>query len=282
MGFKLRNQLLFFEKLQLAKTSLHASRYWPALITISLSFFVMTLPAEAQHTITDNGDFVLELKEATRESDQWIAEEVKERKENFQSILDGLNEALSLNHTVRVAFISWPDEQPNAAYLPSEKAITIGYGMIPKIMELMGDEDDWGDTDPILVNVEHTMLHEIAHALIHVNDINLPQHVNEERASDQLAFYVMSMLYEDRLEDLFAVAEAYVWREEKERTIQSEHLPNEERGIDYLCWIVGREPDFEEMFTEEEADILMGRNCTAEYTQLEETWNARLSPAMKR
>ena len=150
--------------------------------------------------------------------------------------------------------------------------IIIGYSLLLKLKEIFGEDDDaWYS------NVEQTLLHEMGHALIAVNNIPLypGDGENEEVVADQLAFFIMSDFY-DSENDLEPVVEHYRLRNE-EVSSASGHIPDRRRADNYLCWIVGKNPALADRL----GDRLQSRDCNSEYSNLRDAWHDRLAPSWK-
>ena len=230
--------------------------------------------------IYDQGDFILDIRQAENESDAYIQSELNDRSQFLIDLLDDVNSEIGLNQNVQVIFGTWPDigTPPNAMYDAELKAIYIGYGLITEMIglfdeELLQDEE----TDHVFANVKHTVLHEIGHALIDVNGIPTFEDENSEVLADQLAFIIFSELNENP-DELASVVYHYLSRDNNS-SIESQHLPDFERGLDYLCWMTGWNPDI--LTAEIREEMLGDRYCEEEYEELVFSWEDRLGPSFK-
>ena len=102
----------------------------------------------------------------------------------------------------------------------------------------MSEDLEDEEVDEVFMKVIHTMLHEIGHALIDVNGIDI-QGVNEG-SKFRPTGVSDSVSISESVDELAAVAAAYIIRSEEENvlTVQREHLPDMERGMDYLSGLL--------------------------------------------
>ncbi|MFK7843891.1 MAG: DUF4344 domain-containing metallopeptidase [Rhodothermales bacterium] len=235
----------------------------------------------AQQRIQDRGDFILDIRDAENEDDRYIQRELVSRKVALERLLNNLNDDFNLSFNVNVIFGTWPDNSmpANAVYDSELKSIYIGYGLITSLVELFDDEDLLDDEiDHVFENVKQTVLHEIGHALMNVNNIPIYGDENAEVLADQFYFFVMSEL-NGNSEELYSVVLHYVSRdrESKATDVVSEHIPDYERGLDYLCWMVGSDTNL--LSQAEQQEVLGYRDCKSEYDNLVDAWDDRLEPS---
>lgn len=233
--------------------------------------------ASAQE-ILDQGDFELDILDGANDKQSSVARILIENGE-LEAMLDDLNTEINLQQDVSITFASWSkidsmvthdlaNLEPNAFYdRGASENIFISYELIVKVVNLFG-----GDANAWHPNVIQTVLHEIGHALIDVNEIPPPPEGDSEIVADQLAFFIMSEFYEDTAA-LDLVAEHYESRagSSNELAAASEHLSDDQRAKAYLCWINGR---IQELADEP-------GECRSQYEVLVDDWDDRLAPSWK-
>jgi len=218
----------------------------------------------AQYQIADRGDFYLNIEPGQPGLEQQISSILRETPALHELIYD-INGEINLTRNVTVSFKTWPAElSPNAIWAPGDSQITIGYSLISNFISVVGNEfHNWY---PL---VEQTVLHEIGHALIDVNDIPKYAGENEEAQADALAFFILSEFYDEE-STLSSVAHYYQSRKRSGGTIQvSEHLLDGDRADMYLCWIEGKIQWLNEI----------GGQCRYHYENLVRHWEDRLGPS---
>ena len=262
-------------------------------LPILLLFIVSDLAVKlswAQNIIVDNGDFSLQIKNPESEGDRSVASRIIEKEDLYQETIEILNVIFRLNADIKVTFETWSDQntQPNAAYYPDVREIVIGYGLLSKMTEMFDGTGMGNDAfDPLTINATHTLLHEVGHALFHVNNMSFGA-AEEENRADQLAFILMSALADgakggDMEVDQTLIPVLYIarhdpseWNDNKQAS-ESIHVPDRERGIDYLCWMIGKDP---ELLTKDPSlkEYVGNRACRAEYESLSADWDNLLAP----
>ena len=181
----------------------------------------------------------------------------------------------NLRQPVSIVFSTWPEidiwaEADLAGRAPGAlfdrngtDDIYLSYEFMAKMLELLdGDENAW------YTNVINVVLHEVGHALIHINDIAAPQGgADPERDADEVAFFIFSTFYgtENKLDQ---VAEIF-WRNADEAYYEdNDHIPDRDRAERFECWIDG---SFEGG----------SWDCESQFHELMDAWDEYLAPSWK-
>jgi hypothetical protein len=238
---------------------------------------LLLLPnAAAQGVIEDSGDFSLYFLPAFDEPAASVADYLAgPGSVVLEQVVDDLNAEFNLAEPVIIVFATWAkinelaredvaDRAPGAFFdRNGSDNIYVSYEFMAKILDIFeGDSDAW------YPNVINVVLHEVGHALIHVNNVDAPRGgADAERDADEVAFFVLSEFYEAE-DEMRKVADHFWHMADKELNEQSEHFPTVRRADRYQCWIEGllREGTIE---------------CRLQYRQLIDTWDERLAPSWK-
>jgi hypothetical protein len=250
-------------------------------IVAASCFLARVSPAQdAGEPIPDLGDFRLVFKDATSEKDWEMRAFLMSEQGSLDVLVQDINEDVKLLRDVTITF--GPGGPGDASY--ENGVVSISYAFVYETIDLFrrnqdfNDEDYWNEVEwKVLPVVDETVLHEIGHALIDVNQI--PKWgENEEVVADQLAFFIVSDFY-DSAEDLIAVAAHYQYRHNEADDAagySSEHPPDIERHNNYLCWIYGSNPERYAMFGQRLG--ARAQTCRDEYYSVLDDWDERLEP----
>ena len=236
------------------------------------------VPDARAQEIDDYGDFELLLLPA--ESQDSVTIDVAGAlggggRSGLEQVIDDLNMEFNLAEPVPIVFATWSDiddmavanladRQPGALFdRNGTDAIYISYEFLAKILHTFeGDPDAW------YLNVINVLLHEVGHALIHINRIPAPENgADPERDADEVAFFVMAAFYEAEGQ-LHTVAEHYRRIADAALYEGYDHLPDENRAQRYACWVWGSSDQG-------------SPECVDLYLDLMETWDELLAPTWK-
>jgi len=249
--------------------------------------------ATSAQEIADRGDFILDFQPGSSAVELEIRTYLM-RDGGLDLLIQDVNDEINLLQDVLITFAPGPviaallnleaHDTTLAAY--KDGRIYVSYAHVVETMELFARFDDFdgsGDqfAERILPNVGETLLHEIGHALIHVNRIAMLPGEDEEVVADQLAFFIVSDFY-DAAEDLIPVVNQYRYRQQETENVaaaSSPHPPDAARARNYLCWIYGYDPERFGFLTRAIASGV--ETCEDEYYDLWEAWVERLDPSWK-
>jgi len=263
------------------------------LLTMASVTYQDTCAQQPQETADWGGEFTVKLVPVPEGNydESAVEQSLGYSLTDLESLLGEINDVIKLSQNVPIYFMHLPNGNAIASYTRGgTEEIFISYAFIVKIVERFSQNDDF-DYDEyypefkrkIFPNVIHVLLHEIGHALIDVNDMPTFE-VQEEVLADQLAFFIMSQLFDCEENDseeedcqVELVADHYLYRlDDSPRgsasTGQGEHPNATERARDYLCWMHGRWM-FDELSSVAEFD-----DCKSEYDELMSDWDERLAP----
>ncbi len=131
----------------------------------------------------------------------------------------------------------------------------------------------------------HTLFHELAHALIHINDV--PIVGKEEDAADGLASVLLIEFFEDGSQIALSAADLFGLESEDKREFENddfmdEHSLDIQRFYTTLCHIYGSDPEtYNEIpdmaeFSQDRTDL-----CIQEYSDISRNWLKLLAPFIK-
>lgn len=132
--------------------------------------------------------------------------------------------------------------------------------------------------------VFHTLLHELAHAMIEV--YNLPV-VGKEDAADSLATYIVSEYFENGQEIAISAADLFDFERQlsddlTESNYWDEHSLDAQRFYSIMYHVYGWNLDkYADLLTALEVDADRQSMCIDEYDKLESSWKQILSPWLK-
>ncbi|HVL90878.1 MAG TPA: DUF4344 domain-containing metallopeptidase [Actinomycetota bacterium] len=196
-------------------------------------------PAE---TVEDKGDFTVAF---ATPKDSAFADYPDLLREFAEESAGAVNEILALPQDIPLTFDEIGEE--NAYYDPEEEAITFGYEYVaalvdlaPKLRETEDEQDQF-----IYANVENVMLHELAHALVHI--LELPVLGKEEDAADGLATLIQIEAFEEGTAYAIDVADGWGAVAENPGSLDDsafadEHSLNAQRFYATVCWVAGSSP----------------------------------------
>jgi hypothetical protein len=133
--------------------------------------------------------------------------------------------------------------------------------------------------------VTHTILHELAHALINIYD--LPIVVKEEDAADALATLLLIELFEDGQEIAITAADIFKLesndiKDFEEADFWDEHSLDIQRYYNTLCLIYGSAPKkYSELLEDADFSDEKAEQCIDDYQQLYFSWATLLKPHLK-
>lgn len=133
--------------------------------------------------------------------------------------------------------------------------------------------------------VQHTLFHELAHALIAMYD--LPIVGKEEDAADNLATVLLIEYLDDGAEVAISAADLFDLEGEEvqelgEADFWDEHSLDAQRYYTTMCHVYGSDPQkYKEVKTEAGFDKERAETCSDDYTLVRENWFKLLKPIMK-
>lgn len=246
-----------------------------------------SLSAQAQPVIEDNGAFILNFKEAAAK-DEAIRDRILIDEYKYETIVHFLNSLFVLDRDINIQFESWTKEEEreaNASYYDKTGEIVMEYGLLSQMATIF-DGSSFENAEPVYLNTAHTLFHEVGHALLNTYHIPFTQS-NKEKLADELAFFLLKA-YESEDAALEVIPFLYLVRSEVERGVEYEyvennvHVPDADRAMNYMCWMIGATPALKEDPRFESAINNLGdRNCEFEFEGLKMSWNTKLSPFVK-
>jgi len=234
------------------------------------------------------GRFTIEFNSGANEEEQAI-QDILIRDERLFELLAEIDDAIYLADGVQIIFAPWPDIaryagwdvdiEPNAAH--KDGVILISYGLIVDVINRFrkngnfDDDNGFAEFDQkILPNIVETLLHEVGHALIYVNEMPTFD-VGEEIIADQLAFFIMSELYEEEVLEPIIQNYTYIAAEQGAGMVSEDnslHPGAGERAENLMCWIVGKWSFNDELESSEGLE-----ECEYLYAKLMDEWHGRLA-----
>ncbi len=221
-------------------------------------------------------------------NDEYEAQVVNDLKlAELDSILDEfVNSSFEMNKRLRLIFGG--DDGP--LYDSEENLIVIPYAFVVETKERFAavtssDDSDISVEDATVDSILHTVFHELAHALIFMNEI--PVVAKQEDAADSLATILLIDHFEDGQEIALSAAELFGLESLdvdtfEEQDLSDEHSLDEQRYYQTLCYIYGSDPgNYESIldvanFTDERAEL-----CEDEYINASRSWEKLLAPILK-
>lgn len=238
------------------------------------------VPVVARAQIEDRGDFSYQLADPLNAEEAAFADYFAQS-DVLDTLISDLNGEIRLQQDVTVTFR--PGSADSVYYWRGEIFVT--YGFIADLVRLFtqhGDFDTeqyWAEFESKIVPVVvETVLHEVGHALLDVNEIPKYAGENEEILADQLAFFVVSEFY-DEPGAFVPVMDHYGYRsnETQPSAAATEHPSDLDRARNYMCWIYGHDPA---LLDEEWARQYLGERldgCSNEYQEMVGRWDDRLA-----
>lgn len=195
----------------------------------------------------------------------------------LDTIAARLNDSLALPRDVTLA--TGHCDQPNASYNPRRHRVLLCYELFEELAERF--EGLEGAEYLVSGTVVFALMHELAHALIHVLD--LPATGREEDAADQLA--TLLLLDQGPAGDTLAFGAVGWFATTAEASplddlaFSADHGLDLQRAYNILCWIYGRDPDaYPELHAEELLPEHRRDRCDGEYRRLAASWRRLLAP----
>jgi hypothetical protein len=170
-------------------------------------------------------------------------------------------------------------DEPNAAYHPETRRVTLCYEFFRLLADRFGAEG--GGEYLVTGTVVFALMHELGHALIDV--LKLPVTGREEDAVDQLA--TILMLQQGAPGDSLAFG-AVGWfatnaksRKVDDLAFADDHGLDRQRVYNIVCWIYARDPGrYPEILSGGWLPEHRREKCPAEYRRLGESWRRILAP----
>lgn len=229
----------------------------------------------------------LVFEPASNDRDQRMLETLQQEGE-LETLIGHINEDLAFGEGVQIVFR--PGDKNQAFYDEDSRTIVVSYGFCWYIVDVFTRngmlEPEWTREDfdkLILPVIDETILHETAHALVHVNQLRPSG--DKETAADKLVVFIIYDFY-DAAENALPTSLHYrLLAEESGGSERSdylaEHPPTLQRHDDFVCWIYGSDPQkfaglLEDLEVERDPD-----DCVAAFQQLHEEWS-RLLAAYRR
>ena len=216
----------------------------------------------------------------------------------FTGLVKGLNAHLRLPRDLPIRFADCSAEQEDqGAYYDEEtRAILVCWSEVREmadgfVRDAKADHEDPKEAEASLVGATlFTVLHEIAHALVHVLD--LPITGREEDAADQLATWLLvsdadhagadmaidgalSFLHDAGAED----------KDGEDPATWDEHSLSEQRFYNIVCWVYGSQPDaFGDLLESKDGPLPDDRAevCPDEWKKLASAWPRLLEDHLRR
>ncbi|HPY42528.1 MAG TPA: DUF4344 domain-containing metallopeptidase, partial [Thiolinea sp.] len=139
--------------------------------------------------------------------------------------------------------------------------------------------------DAMLDAVQHTLFHELAHALIAMYD--LPIVGKEEDAADNLATVLLIEYLDDGAEVAISAADLFDLegedvKELSEADFWDEHSLDTQRYYTTMCHIYGSDPKkYKDVKVDAGFDKERAETCSDDYELVRENWFKLLKPIMK-
>jgi len=224
--------------------------------------------------------------EAARDDDEAWARDLLRESEVVDGAVEALNRLIRLSRDLTVRF----GAEDGPLYDPDLGEIWFPYAFVLEVAdrfsaEFTGEDETERVAEATLDAVEHTLYHEVGHALI--DRFRLPATGREEDAVDTLAALMIIALYENGA-DIAANAAILFGLESEDRTeidedsLMGEHSLDAQRYYAIACLIYGSDPaanadiaeDLE--MSEERADL-----CVIDFERQREAWRRLLAPHLK-
>lgn len=215
-------------------------------------------------------------------SPEYVDTEAALRNERFlESIAAALDEYFALPRPARISTAECGEA--NAFYDPAERRVLFCYELLGELAGLMAREP--GADDLLSGAIGFILFHEIGHALIH--GLRLPVVGREEDAADQFA----ALAFLESPEDAEQIAGALIWLASHARgnrrftlaELADQHALSEQRLLNTLCWMYGRDPfGFVDLVASGALPPERAARCGVEYEQLRESWYTLLGKNLKK
>ena len=174
-------------------------------------------------------------------------------------------------------------------YYPTTHRIIMPYSFIQEVEQRFVD-NKYAETGVSVKTatmdvVIHTVLHELAHALIHIYD--LPIVVKEEDAADALATLLLIKFFEDGQEIAITAADIFELESKDTKNFEAsdfwdDHSLDVQRYYNTLCIVYGSSPEeYTELITDAKFSDEKAEQCIDDYEQLYFSWAKLLKPHLK-
>lgn len=226
--------------------------------------------------------FVVTYDEPSKLQEAQALEELNSS--NLGSMLDQfVNSSFTFKRTLKLTF----GNSDGSSYDSETNQIFIPYQFLIDTKERFrsitaSSKDELSAEDATIDAVMHTVFHELAHALIFMNEI--PIVGREEDAADSLATILLIDYFEDGQEIALSGAELFNLESSAidEYDLAGEHSLDAQRYYQIVCYIYGSAPEKyssvleDGAFTDERAQL-----CLEEYENASRSWNTLLTPIFK-
>lgn len=216
------------------------------------------------------------------QSPEFVDMELALRNERFlEGIATILDEHFALPRPARLSIGECGEA--NAFYDPDARRVLFCYELLVELARLTAGQPN---TEDLLSGaIGFILLHEVGHALIH--GLQLPVVGREEDAADQFA----TLAFLEDPEGAQEIAGALIWLASQVRgnrrftlaELADEHALSEQRLLNTLCWMYGRDPFG--YVTVVASGALPGERaarCGIEYTQMRASWYTLLGKNLKK
>lgn len=172
-------------------------------------------------------------------------------------------------------------------YDPSRKLIAMPYGFVEYVQRLFresGEAFDQDELDTVALDVlEHTLYHELGHALVEM--LQLPVVGKEEDAVDSLATILLIESFEEGPDMVASVADLFYLEEQaggEGVSFWDDHSLDIQRFYTALCLVYGSDPENNADLVEDlEIDDERLAQCPDVYQRALESWLKLLNPHLR-
>lgn len=212
-----------------------------------------------------------------REAKEWLLE---------SRVLDEGVELINSEIDIEEDLLILAGEGDFVHYDPQTLEIKIPYDFVAEVRERFAGEyeDGWelyaGDA------LEHTIYHELGHALVDI--LNIPVLGKEEDAVDDFGIIMLILTRSDGDERAVSAAEFFFMEGEEieeftPEDLMDEHSLDDQRGYKSLCMVYGSDPEkYEDIATDLEMDEDRRLMCQEVFERQTFNWLTLLSPHLKR
>lgn len=211
--------------------------------------------------------------------------EILKRSDVVQGFMELVDSEFKLKYPIKLQF----GAADGPLYDPEPHELQIPYEFLEETKERFAkaryEQTGVSVEDAMLDAVQHTLFHELAHALIAMYD--LPIVGKEEDAADNLATVLLIEYLEDGAEVAISAADLFDLEGEELKTLSEEdfwdeHSLDAQRYYTTMCQVFGSDPKkYQSVKTEAGFDQERAANCPADYELVRDNWFKLLEPIMK-
>lgn len=211
--------------------------------------------------------------------------ELLQASEVVQVFTELVDSEFKLKYPIKVRFGA--DDGP--LYDPESHELMIPYGFLEEAQQRFAkakyEKTGVSVEDATLDAVQHTLFHELAHALIAMYD--LPIVGKEEDAADNLATVLLIEYLEEGAEVAISAADLFDLEGEDvqelaEADFWDEHSLDAQRYYTTMCHVYGSDPkNYQDVKNDAGFDKERAETCSDEYELVRENWFKLLKPLMK-